>query len=378
MGPCFPNIWTEYMKTFYSSTYGTKSRNKALHCILCLNNILPCTFQHMTKSRVWKPCAPAVSGAWTRLNRCLLLLDVSDGTYCSHRCWHDGNLSSPLSTVDGCVILGKDATGNTCEYATRYHVTDRKAQRREVANRVSLGLLVPFLAPKTCAFKTRIWGVLRSEIVLVQLHILVLIIGYIKAFVHTEETESDLNLMHAILETIIVCQILIIRAIIAKDKFHEIKRRRLKLEYVSVQGAGRSRSVKMWTFAYFASSVLCCLLTVAFFLVCLKYAHLGWTSLPNNILLVTAVFVAKVTMLRYELIIAQIREDHMLIVLLEAKTLLNENICTRTDSRTKGGDSQVAHFLQGIKNTPSFDQPYYISFQDRSPPSIKAGRVTEV
>lgn len=285
------------------------------------------------------------------------------------------SLGEPLSPLDGCVLLGKDAETATCEYATRYHVSDRELQRQEVVNHVIMDEVVPCCSPSGCAFKERIWGVLRSELILVCMHLTVVTLGFVKAFVHTMEEEHDLHLVHAVLETVITCKILIIRAFAAKEKFHEIKEKRLQLEYVSVEGGTRARSTKIWTFAYFSCSLIMCALVIAFFVVCFKYAHLGWTSLPNNGMIILAVFVARMTMLRYELTIARVQRDHMLLCLLEAKTLLSEQLAAMITAQTQDVQSRVEHFLRGMNRTSAFDKPPYISCMEETEPVCTANTV---
>ena len=280
--------------------------------------------------------------------------------------YRSSSLMGPgLVPIDGCVLLGKDETTATCEYATRYFINDREAQRQLVVHQVLLSNLVPCCAPHDgCGCKERIWGFISSELTLLTLHLACLIIGFLKIFVHTLETHHDIHLMHAVLETVITCTIVIIRAFATRSKFHDIKETRLKFEYMSDGALARSKGLKVWTCVYFLASLLLCALVVGFFVICFLYSHLGWITVTHQAVIIITAFMAKLTMSRYDLMIARIEHDQHTMVLLEGATLLVEQMCAVSTTQKEDVNSRVGHYLRGLNRSTAFDRPPYISYMD--------------
>ncbi len=267
-----------------------------------------------------------------------------------------------VTPEDGCVLLGKDEYTATCNYATRYHIMKRAAQRHYVSYSVLYEDIAPCCNPDYMPCKDRFWGCIRSEIFLLHLHILIIVFGLLKVFVHTQYDHIELHLIHAVIETTLACSVVIIRAFLGKEKFHEIKETRLKVEYVRVTSDTRSYAVKVWTFMHFAVSFLLCTVIIGSFVVCYLYLNLGWTILTNNLCVVLATFISNVTLTRLDRMIAQITEDQRKILIHESALLLGELYWAQSRPPNQCRDTRykVERFLKGLKDTAVFHKPDYI------------------
>ena len=95
-------------------------------------------------------------------------------------------------------------------------------------------------------------------------------------------------------------------------------------------------------------------------------AHLGWTILSNNFVIVVAMVFANIVRIRMDNLIAVIREDQHKAVLYEATLLLEESKVAVTSGEHQNYFNRVDHFKETLKNTEKFDQPGHIRVMDQN------------
>lgn len=261
---------------------------------------------------------------------------------------------------DGCVILGKDDHSCTCDYATRYHIARRDIQCDDVSSHVIYEELLPCCNPSLVSCKDAIWSFMRSEIFLLHMHLLVLLFGVMKAFLHDEFHHRELHLIYAVLETTLACSVLIIRAFVGKDCLQEVKDARLVLEYVKMDADCRGFTLKLWTCIQFVVSFLLSLIIIGSFVLCYLYMNMGWTILSNNVSIAVSVYMSVIIRERISRVVRRIREDLHKIVILESSLLLGEMYWLRQDDHHKDTRNKVERFLRGLKNTTALQKPVYI------------------
>ena len=114
--------------------------------------------------------------------------------------------------------------------------------------------------------------------------------------------------------------------------------------------------------------VLCCVLVVTSVscMIAFKYlAHLGWTILSNNFVLVVAMVCAGVVKDRMDRIIAVIREDQHKAVLYEATLLLKEAHEAFSSKAPGQYFYKINTFIKSLKQTDLFDRPDHIKVMDK-------------
>ena len=89
-------------------------------------------------------------------------------------------------------------------------------------------------------------------------------------------------------------------------------------------------------------------------------AHLGWTILSNNFVLVVAMVCAGLVKDRMDRVISMIREDQHKAVLYEANLLLNEAHSAFSSKSPGQYFYKVNQFLKCLKDTDVFNQPHHI------------------
>ena len=270
--------------------------------------------------------------------------------------------------MEGCIVLGTKAQrGN--RYVTRFRI-DPVGQQRSAREGICAKECYPCLrAPeeeeenknRSRAGKF-LWDVVRSEAFLLTLHVSVLILGVLKEALNLREVDEDLHLVHSVVETFVSCNLAIIRIVSAWHAFKDLRLKRKDFEVISdhhtLPLAGLRKALVFFTSV---ATVLIIGDIIAFFI--FKFvpgAHLGWTILTNNALLLYITVSSNQILSRITRELGAIELDHHKAILYETMLLMTELSNARDKNQLEEVQSRVDLFYKALRDTAVLSRPDYI------------------
>jgi len=279
---------------------------------------------------------------------------------------------SDIAPQEGCLILGKGANrGNS--YLTRFRI-QRSLQREEIAAEVCEESCMPCcLAENRRTWKRFLWICLTCEPFLLTLHMTALILGVLKEALNLRTVDEDLHMIHSIIETFVACLVVVTRIAAVWGSYRTCKRDQRDIEYSerdSLHDDFSSMRRVVVLFTVFA--VFLILFAVAAFLVFYFFAHLGWTILSNNFVLIMVTVTSNLVSERLDSEIAKDKEDQHKAVIYETMLLLTEMAWARTREQKEHIYRKVERFCRALRDTEAFSQPHYINCPDEHQPKWDA------
>merc|ERR1712002_570838 len=102
-------------------------------------------------------------------------------------------------------------------------------------------------------------------------------------------------------------------------------------------------------------------LTIVTFITFYTYISLNWTTLVNNFLILISYMLSSIVGHSGNILIQQVSLDQHKVALFESEMLLGELYFAMTTIQKAQVKHRVECFLKGLKSTPKFNIPSYIS-----------------
>jgi len=270
------------------------------------------------------------------------------GMAVSNSCYHDGS-----------ILLGKEDETNNCIYATRYHIQDRNQQHKSITKDVIMEYLLPCCHGEN-SNKDRIIAFFQSDLLLITLHMLVLTIGMIKGLVHPYELFTNIHLLEAVIESVLTSTIILIRAFLGAQKYFDVKQCHMEVENMK-EPSNKFLILKFFSSFQIVASFFLVSLTIVTFITFYTYISLNWTTLVNNFLILISYMLSSIVGHSGNILIQQVSLDQHKVALFESEMLLGELYFAMTTIQKAQVKHRVECFLKGLKSTPKFNIPSYIS-----------------
>ena len=257
---------------------------------------------------------------------------------------------------------------------------DHDKQRKDVSSDTRNEACCPCLLPE----KRSSWGKLILTLVtcepfVLTLHITVLVLGVLKEALNLRTVDEDIHLIHSIVETVAACLVVVSRLAGAWSIYHDSKKHRTQTQY------GHERTNPRPTQIFTVLCVTLLLANISATLFFYFFAHLGWTILSNNfVLLVLTVSYTLATERLNNHLTRDITDQHKAIIremMLLSQELQNavdrehdsrysltarhRSLNSSTDNHHSAGpvkevSEKIQLFCRAVRDTELFKTPDYI------------------
>jgi len=123
------------------------------------------------------------------------------------------------------------------------------------------------------------------------------------------EADPFLALEQSIIETIATLAFILIRMANAHMGYSMIRHTIGRVEQFDPKRDARLRSIRMWLWLFEAASMLLVITCIVSFVAFYYWVHLGWTLVSNQFCLITSMVLAGLYMARVTVSVVKIRED---------------------------------------------------------------------
>ena len=261
------------------------------------------------------------------------------------------------------LYLVDHVVADSATYRTK-HTIDRRAQARYIGRRSLLSHCLPCCFQEGRCHKSayqlgtcvRDW--LQSVALPVIISIVVLSLGVTKEALDLRQSNPDLHKACTIIETCSACLHVIMQSVYIATC--QSQSRRINLQLISKSTKLTKDRFEPWIKTYLVFAITILVLIISCYFLFLHILHHGWTVLSNNLCLILMTTTTTIYSRRINYQISLLKEDELLLALLEALHLLEES---RGANALGSVFVAVEEFKQALQRSDLFKVPRYIQLR---------------